>query len=107
MKNRSWSMGFWSVDIPWLGRQESIKLWFAAFSIAVVNLACCGTLAFGQGLFQQEDIAKQCKQVTQDPDAKWRTIPWQTDLLKAQNMAVESGKPLFVWAMDGHPLGCT
>lgn len=37
----------------------------------------------------------------------WRTIPWQIDLLAAQNAAAESNKPLFIWAMDGHPLGCT
>ena len=37
----------------------------------------------------------------------WRSIPWETELLDAQAMAAESGKPLFIWAMDGHPLGCT
>jgi hypothetical protein len=37
----------------------------------------------------------------------WKTIPWQTDLLKAQQLAAESKRPLFIWAMDGHPLGCT
>lgn len=37
----------------------------------------------------------------------WKSIPWQTDLLKAQRIAAESKKPLFIWAMDGHPLGCT
>jgi len=37
----------------------------------------------------------------------WRTIPWQTDLLTAQRQAKQAGKPIFIWAMDGHPLGCT
>lgn len=40
-------------------------------------------------------------------DELWRTIPWQTSLLAAQSMAAEQKKPLFIWAMDGHPLGCT
>ena len=40
-------------------------------------------------------------------DETWRSIPWTIDLLAAQNQAAETGKPLFVWAMDGHPLGCT
>lgn len=40
-------------------------------------------------------------------DELWRTIPWQTSLLSAQAMAAEQKKPLFIWAMDGHPLGCT
>jgi len=37
----------------------------------------------------------------------WRTIPWETSMLKAQARAAEERKPLFIWAMDGHPLGCT
>jgi hypothetical protein len=42
-----------------------------------------------------------------DPDAKWRSIPWKLSLLDAQAAAAESQKPIFIWAMDGHPLGCT
>ena len=37
----------------------------------------------------------------------WKTIPWHDNLISAQQAAVEQGKPIFVWAMDGHPLGCT
>ena len=37
----------------------------------------------------------------------WRTIPWETSLLRAQERAAAEQKPLFIWAMDGHPLGCT
>ncbi len=37
----------------------------------------------------------------------WATIPWHPSLAPAQRQAVEEGKPLFIWAMDGHPLGCT
>jgi len=37
----------------------------------------------------------------------WRSIPWRIDLLAAQAEAAEQRRPLFVWAMDGHPLGCT
>ena len=25
----------------------------------------------------------------------------------AQAQAAAAGKPIFIWAMDGHPLGCT
>jgi hypothetical protein len=37
----------------------------------------------------------------------WRTIPWKISLLAAQRTAVKEAKPIFIWAMDGHPLGCT
>jgi len=28
-------------------------------------------------------------------------------VLDAQAAATREGKPIFIWAMDGHPLGCT
>ncbi len=37
----------------------------------------------------------------------WKSIPWSVSLRDAQNRAIEQGKPLFIWAMDGNPLGCT
>ena len=41
------------------------------------------------------------------PDEPWRSIPWKIALLDAQGAAVAENKPIFIWAMDGHPLGCT
>jgi hypothetical protein len=38
---------------------------------------------------------------------KWATVPWQTSLWEARQLAAEKGKPLLLWEMDGHPLGCT
>lgn len=40
-------------------------------------------------------------------DEPWRTIPWKIALLDAQEQAARERKPIFIWAMDGHPLGCT
>jgi hypothetical protein len=40
-------------------------------------------------------------------DEPWRTIPWKISLLEAQKLAAEEKKPIYIWAMDGHPLGCT
>jgi len=38
----------------------------------------------------------------------WKdSIPWRTDLWQARREAAEAGKPIFLWEMDGHPLGCT
>ena len=38
----------------------------------------------------------------------WKdSIPWRTDLWEARREAAQSGKPIFLWEMDGHPLGCT
>ncbi len=40
-------------------------------------------------------------------DEPWRTIPWKISVLDAQRAAAKEKKPIFIWAMDGHPLGCT
>ena len=42
------------------------------------------------------------------PPAKepWRSIPWTTSLVEAQNQAAAEKKPIFIWSMDGNPLGC-
>ena len=37
----------------------------------------------------------------------WLGIDWETDLWKARERAAREGKPIFLWEMDGHPLGCT
>ncbi len=36
----------------------------------------------------------------------WEKIPWSTDLLRARRRSAREGKPLFLWSMNGHPLGC-
>jgi hypothetical protein len=44
------------------------------------------------------------------PDAgedEWAQIPWRTSLWEARVEAARAGKPILLWEMDGHPLGCT
>jgi hypothetical protein len=38
---------------------------------------------------------------------KWTQIPWLTSLWEARKRAAAEGKPILLWEMDGHPLGCT
>ncbi len=40
-------------------------------------------------------------------EEKWMTIPWRTDLNQARRDSVATGKPIFMWIMNGHPMGCT
>ena len=46
------------------------------------------------------------KALTPSEDEPWKTIPWNISLLDAQAKAAKENKPIFIWAMDGHPLGC-
>ena len=50
---------------------------------------------------------QQLHQDLQPPHEAWTTIPWHSSLIPAQHKALAEGKPLFIWAMDGHPMGCT
>ena len=41
-----------------------------------------------------------------DSEEKWREIGWIPSLWAGVEMAAEKQKPIFVWAMNGDPLGC-
>jgi hypothetical protein len=43
----------------------------------------------------------------QGRELAWKQVPWLSDLWEARRLACESGRPIFLWEMDGHPLGCT
>lgn len=40
-------------------------------------------------------------------ESAWLELDWEIDLWKARERAAREGKPIFLWEMDGHPLGCT
>ncbi|MCK5940514.1 MAG: hypothetical protein KAI24_00990 [Planctomycetes bacterium] len=82
--------------------------------VAAASLAVSATLAAQQRAttaaaprLDDERFAELQALLTPDATAGWRTIPWRIDLLAAQREASKLDRPLFVWAMDGHPLGCT
>jgi hypothetical protein len=43
----------------------------------------------------------------QPGEDRWMQIPWLTSLAEARQQAAKAGKPILLWEMDGHPLGCT
>jgi hypothetical protein len=54
-----------------------------------------------------DDVARLRKVIrplaSEDP---FETIPWETSLWDARIKAAKTGKPILLWEMDGHPLGC-
>ncbi|MHC5062547.1 MAG: hypothetical protein ACYTG5_01075 [Planctomycetota bacterium] len=43
-----------------------------------------------------------------EEDAAWlKSIPWQPSFAEGIRRANEDAKPLLLWVMNGHPLGCT
>jgi hypothetical protein len=39
-------------------------------------------------------------------ELRWTEIPWVTDLWEGRRRARREDRPIFLWAMNGHPLGC-
>lgn len=37
---------------------------------------------------------------------RWVEIPWIGNLWEGRQQAAAQQKPMFIWAMNGHPLGC-
>lgn len=37
----------------------------------------------------------------------WLTIPWRSNLMQARLEAQRLNRPLFLWVMNGNPMGCT
>ena len=78
------------------------------------KLVCAATLFAFSGLaaapaadITDEQFRSLHAELQPAKDALWRTVPWKTSVLDAQKVAAAEKKPLFIWAMDGHPLGCT
>lgn len=73
--------------------------------MAIVGVAAMSTTAAEE--LTESNFQKLHAELQPDNSALWRTIPWKTSVLSAQQIAAGEKKPIFIWAMDGHPLGCT
>jgi hypothetical protein len=85
-------------------------------SLRVTLLACtflCGGHSAFSGPTREEPIGEQefnkLKELIQpdDNEDRWNQIPWLVNLWQAREKAAAEGKPILLWEMDGHPLGCT
>ena len=73
----------------------------------MMNLTTALGILVMAGAVSQTEFETLHRDLQPTGEETWRTIPWETSLLKAQSRAAAEQKPLFIWAMDGHPLGCT
>ena len=69
---------------------------------AILTLALLGADGIEPAEFQ-----KLHQELQAPADEPWRSIPWKISLLDARKEAAQRQRPIFIWAMDGHPLGCT
>ncbi|MCH2180433.1 MAG: hypothetical protein MK108_00370 [Mariniblastus sp.] len=83
-----------------------VRFLFGTFRLALVGLACTWALPCPAWQLGESEFHRLHDEL-HPTNELWKSIPWQTSLITAQNVAVTEGKPIFIWAMDGHPLGCT
>ena len=87
------------LDIGWQGRYlREYKLEMRnLFQIMLTGLAVLGVQA-------DEAVVKEI--TPSKVESAWLEIDWKTDLWEARKEAARTGKPIYLWEMDGHPLGC-
>jgi len=62
-------------------------------------------IASAQWSPKDKELIDQIKPTAEE--SAWQKIGWRIDLWEARKEAAKSGKPIYLWEMDGHPLGCT
>jgi hypothetical protein len=75
--------------------------------VALLSLTLVADGMTVAGELTEAEFRRLHKLLQPTEDESWRTIPWQIAVLDAQQIAARQKKPIFIWAMDGHPLGCT
>lgn len=82
-------------------------LQFNSSIVVIVAAQFCANL-FADDAVSPEQFAKLHSLIKPKPaESKWEQIPWLVNLWAARERAAEEGKPILLWEMDGHPLGCT
>tara|TARA_Y100000385_G_C12840261_1_gene528458 strand:- start:415 stop:639 length:225 start_codon:yes stop_codon:yes gene_type:complete len=72
---------------------------------SLVILAVLSSVLHAQWSPVQKQLIAAIKPTAEE--SAWMRINWRTNLWQARKEAAKSGKPIYLWEMDGHPLGCT
>lgn len=78
--------------------------------IRLASVACLATSLFALPAGAQAPLT--CADVRELvipslDDLRAETIPWRTTFAAGALEADQTDKPILLWAMNGHPLGCT
>ena len=71
--------------------------------VILISLLGAGSLL---GQWPVEQTAVIAEILPKVEETVWLQIGWRTDLWEARREAAKSKKPIYLWEMDGHPLGC-
>ncbi len=73
-----------------------------AFLLSAMPVLCSGATQEQPGAAEFDKLLRSFE--PHDIGA-WSEIPWQLSIVEAREVAILEEKPIFVWCLDGHPLG--
>lgn len=73
--------------------------------LVLLPLACA--FAGDLELTPQNRLEWKKKIVPAKEELAWEDVGWRPSFFAALREAQEKDRPLLLWAMNGHPLGCT
>ncbi len=80
----------------------------SSLSILFSALMLAGCSSDGQFTLTEKNYAVWRDYITPpENELRWKSIPWRTSFTEGMVDADKFDKPLLLWAMNGHPLGCT
>ena len=82
------------------------RFMFALLAAALVLAALDTPTAAAPPLTAADATALRAVIRPLDGEDPFDTIPWEISLWDARKQAAAAGKPVLLWEMDGHPLGC-
>ena len=86
----------------------------ATLSVSIISLSCAqqsdpevllAAKATKAGALSDAQFETIHRYIIGD-ESKWNKIQWRSDLWLAKIESAKKNKPLFIWAMNGDPLGC-
>ena len=72
-----------------------------------IAIQCCTDPFSGESMAPGQFALLHALIKPKPEERTWEQIPWLVSLWEARQRAAEQGKPILLWEMDGHPLGCT
>jgi len=78
----------------------------AVAAVALALGAAAAVLGAGPRPAAADEVGERVRALRPKPEG-WQEVPWRTDLAAARREAARTSRPLFLWAMNGNPLGCT
>ena len=81
--------------------------WVAATAAVVLSSRAAFAAAAADDAIGRERFEALHALIKPSPrELAWTKIPWMTRLWEARQRAAREGKPILLWEMDGHPMGC-